>query len=96
MTGARVASGRTGWYLRVLSCGYLQAGDTVTLHDRPYPQWPIARVTHAMYAPDSDPATIGALAMCPALPGRWRAELARRTGQTSHHDGDAAKPGRTT
>lgn len=71
------ASGRTGWYLRVLAEGSLRAGDAMVLRDRPYPQWPLSLVNHTMRAPGSDPATTRELAQCPALPDRWRQEITR-------------------
>jgi MOSC domain-containing protein YiiM len=37
-------SGRTGWYLRVLREGLLEAGQPVTLVERPFPEWTIAHV----------------------------------------------------
>lgn len=67
-------SGRTGWYYRVLRAGWLGAGDTLALVDRPCPDWPLARVIAALFPLDvSDPG----------LPGEWRqaarlAELAPR------------------
>src|SRR5699024_4539718 len=83
-------SGRTGWYLRVLSPGFLQAGDAMVLRDRPYPQWTVARVAHTMHAPADDLATTRALAECPALLDRWREELTRRLERVDGRDDDAA------
>lgn len=83
-------SGRTGWYLRVLSCGFLQADDAMVLRERPYPQWTVARVGHTMHAPTADLATTRALADCPALLDRWREELARRLERVGHGDSDRA------
>lgn len=88
-------SGRTGWYLRVLSCGFLQAGDAMVLRDRPYPQWTVARVSHTMHAPTSDLATTRALAGCPALLDRWREELTRRLDRARSRDDDAARNRKT-
>lgn len=36
-------SGRIGWYLRVLRCGGIAAGQSITLLARPHPAWTIAR-----------------------------------------------------
>lgn len=82
------ASGRTGWYLRVLTRGFLQAGDEIVLRERPYPQWPLTRVDRTMHAPADDPATARELAVCPALPDRWREEIARRLDRAGAEDGD--------
>lgn len=87
-------SGRTGWYLRVLSRGLLRAGDAMVLHDRPYPQWTISRVTQTMHAPAGDLATTRALAECPALLDRWREELTRRLEQARGRNDDTARAGK--
>jgi MOSC domain-containing protein YiiM/ferredoxin-NADP reductase len=42
-------SRRTGWYLRVLREGYVQAGDEMVLIERPNPRWSIKRVQHFLY-----------------------------------------------
>ena len=39
-----VASGRTGWYYRVIEEGVVAAGDALVLEDRPCPEWPVARL----------------------------------------------------
>ena len=83
------ASGRTGWYLRVLTRGSLRAGESMVLHERPYPQWPLTRVDRTMHAPADDPATARELAQCPALPDRWREEIIRRLDRARRpEDGD--------
>jgi MOSC domain-containing protein YiiM len=70
---ARVAkTGRTGWYLRVLDEGEIQAGQEMTLLDRPYPQWTIARATEVERLRRSDHAAALELATCPLLNVAWR------------------------
>ena len=44
MPRAMVKNGFCGWYYRVLQPGQLAAGDTLSLDERPLPQWPIDRV----------------------------------------------------
>jgi MOSC domain-containing protein YiiM len=39
-----ISSGRTGWYLRVLEEGTVEAGDGAALVERPHPDWPVLRV----------------------------------------------------
>jgi MOSC domain-containing protein YiiM len=41
---AMVRNGRSGWYYRVLQTGSLAAGDAVTLHERPNPDFPFTRL----------------------------------------------------
>jgi MOSC domain-containing protein YiiM len=75
---ARVeASGRTGWYLRVLREGNVAAGDTVALLERPHPDWSVARATRTMRRRD-DLASAAALAALPELAASWHEWLARR------------------
>ena len=44
MLGAMLRSGRSGWYLRVLEPGLVEAGASITTIDRPNSSWPIARL----------------------------------------------------
>ncbi|MBE4391852.1 MOSC domain-containing protein [Vibrio parahaemolyticus] len=40
---------RTGWYFRVLEEGEIGAGDEIILCERPYPEWPLARIMGAVF-----------------------------------------------
>ncbi|EGQ9177978.1 MOSC domain-containing protein [Vibrio alginolyticus] len=40
---------RTGWYFRVLEEGDIGAGDDIILCERPYPEWPLARIMGAVF-----------------------------------------------
>jgi MOSC domain-containing protein YiiM len=44
MLRAMIRSGRSGWYLRVLEPGLVEAGASITTIDRLNPSWPIARL----------------------------------------------------
>ncbi|MEO5641637.1 MAG: MOSC domain-containing protein [Sphingomicrobium sp.] len=44
VVAAMVATGRTGWYYRVIEEGSVAAGDTVALTSRVHPEWNVARV----------------------------------------------------
>ena len=44
MLRAMLRSGRSGWYLRVLEPGLVEAGASITIIDRLNPSWPIARL----------------------------------------------------
>jgi MOSC domain-containing protein YiiM len=69
-----IASGRTGWYLRVLETGDVECGDTLTLVDRPFPQWTIDAVNAAAYSRGGavEVGRARELANCPALAESWR------------------------
>lgn len=66
---------RSGWYLRVLQEGWLEAGMEVTLVDRPYPQWTVRRAAmiKRMRADLREEARL--LAACAALQAEWRSAL---------------------
>jgi MOSC domain-containing protein YiiM len=71
-------TGRTGWYLRVLNEGLVEAGLEVRLVERPNPDWSVARATHAMQQRWSNPAEAAALAALPTLSVAWRDTLRPR------------------
>lgn len=75
LTSRVKSTGRTGWYLRVLDEGLVQAGDPVILRDRPYPQWTVTRVAAVHRQRHGQPGPARELAACPVLAGDWRAVL---------------------
>ena len=48
MLRAMLRSGRSGWYLRVLEPGLIEAGASITTIDRLNPSWPIARLNRVI------------------------------------------------
>ena len=73
------ANHRHGWYLRVLKSGWIEAGQSVVLADRPYPQWTIDRVGRIRWDKSSSLDEVHLLAGCPALIPDWRDYLRQRT-----------------
>lgn len=71
-------TGRTGWYFRVLSPGDIEAGMSLELLDRPFPQFTVARATTIMHAKPRDAALELELAACPALSQSWKETLTER------------------
>jgi MOSC domain-containing protein YiiM len=69
------ANHRHGWYLRVLRTGWIEAGQAVTLVDRPYPQWTIERTAKVKWSRAADPEDVRLLSECPALNPGWREAL---------------------
>lgn len=69
------ANGRSGWYLRVLEEGELEAGQPVAVVSRPHPEWPVTEVARAMRARTVNPGSAARLAGCPALAANWRARI---------------------
>ncbi len=65
---------RSGWYYRVLEEGAAQAGDMLTLIDRPLADWTVKRVFGLLVAGDHkrDPHALKALAAMDVLFEGWR------------------------
>lgn len=74
-------TGRTGWYLRVLQEGWVEAGQAVALVDRPCPAWPIRRVQEVLALSKQDGAAGLELAAVPVLAEMIRKVLLARAGQ---------------
>lgn len=73
-------TGHTGFYLRVLEEGEVGAGDTLTLTERPLPDYTVARLNDALYVHKNDPVQDGDLARLPLLAEAWRRTFRRRAG----------------
>ncbi len=71
-------TGRTGWYLRVLREGTVEAGAVLSLIERPHPEWSVAAANEVMHHRKKDLAAARALADCPLLSVNWRESLSRR------------------
>jgi MOSC domain-containing protein YiiM len=69
------ASGRYGWYLRVLEEGVLRAGLEVERVERPHPDWTVARAHDVSIARAHDRNAALELASLAALSPRWKAWL---------------------
>lgn len=85
-------TGRTGWYWRVLQPGFITAGDTVTLLQRPHPQWPLTRVIDVLYHRNGlglDTAVLQELASVLFLPPSWQRIVQRRLQQGHIEDWSA-------
>lgn len=72
------ASGRTGWYCRVLREGTIAPGLPILLVERPYPQWTVALVNELGHQRRDDAEASLALASCPLLNPWWQDLLRRR------------------
>jgi len=80
-----VKTRRTGWYYRVLEPGEVRAGDTLTLVERRYPEWPLASLFGLLIGGEAKdrPADLRALRDVPILADTWklrRAKLAEQFG----------------
>jgi MOSC domain-containing protein YiiM len=77
------ASGRAGWYLRVLEPGRIEAGDACELIERPHPAHSIARLLALIRDRETRPDRLEPVLALP-LPPSWRGLFERRlqTGRT--------------
>ncbi len=73
-----VRTGRTGWYLRVLTEGLVEAGGVMTLIERPHPEWTIQRANQVLHVAKTNRALSLELAACPALAQSWMTSLRKR------------------
>jgi MOSC domain-containing protein YiiM len=80
MVAAIVASGRCGWYFRVLEPGEVQAGDTLERVEAGHPGWSVARAFACMIAGKATPADYAQLAALERLAPEWRARAAIKRG----------------
>ncbi|MGW9550859.1 MOSC domain-containing protein [Citricoccus zhacaiensis] len=85
------STGRTGWYLRVLTPGTLQAGQVMRLVERNPGAVDLAELSRVMNVDKGDTSAIERILASPGVPGRWRSTLQRRLdvhqGRTSDSDG---------
>ena len=70
--------GMTGWYLRVLKEGEIQAGNALQLIERPFPQWTVATCNDVMHNQKHDLELSAKLASCELLAPNWRDTLSKR------------------
>lgn len=70
---------RSGWYYRVIEEGTAQAGDVISLVERPLPDWSVRRVFGLLIAGDykHDPAALSELSAMEFLDESWRKRAAQ-------------------
>ena len=73
------ATGRGGWYLRVLNPGLVSAGE-LDLIERPHPGWTVARVLRAFDQAQQHPEEARLAAGLVHLSQEWRTKLAAKAG----------------
>ena len=78
LTKRVAATGRTGWYCRVLQEGMVEPGMPVLLVERSYPRWTIALINDFTHGHNKDVALARELASCPQLVEWWPEMIMRR------------------
>ena len=66
---------RSGWYLRVLREGPVEANLPIRRLDQPNPEWSVRRAARAMLTRDRNPTEAAGLARCRGLSDEWRKRL---------------------
>jgi len=72
------ANGRTGWYFRVVTAGAIAAPATLTLRQRPNPEWTITRANAVMHHQKMDLDAARELIALEGLSESWRDALRKR------------------
>ncbi|UAB71380.1 MOSC domain-containing protein [Vibrio sp. SCSIO 43132] len=67
----------TGWYFRILREGNIGAGDDIYLCERPFPEWPISKVTGLIFTGCLEQEKLKSLLNAP-LVDSWRKLVERR------------------
>jgi MOSC domain-containing protein YiiM len=77
-----VSTGKSGWYYRVIESGSVSAGDSLTLLDRPYENWTVARVFNLLIAGGNKtaPDLLQPLARLEPLSDSWKRRAQALTG----------------
>ncbi len=78
-----IATGFTGWYVRVLEEGVTGSATTFELMERPYPLVPVRRANDVMHFRPDDRESAAELAACDALAEVWRGAFRERAGITA-------------
>ncbi len=88
------ATGRTGWYLRVLAAAPLEAGQRMVLVDRAPGAVDLAELSRVMTVDRHDVPAIHRVLASPGVPEGWRTALQRRLEMPRpEEDEDAARLG---
>lgn len=78
LTARVAATGRTGWYCRVLQEGLIEPGTPVLLSERPYPAWTVALVNDFGHGRNHNVELARELAACPLLNPFWQELIVQR------------------
>lgn len=80
---AMVRNGRAGWYYRVLRPGRVRPGDSVSLDDRPHPDFPFERLVEIVNLGGATRAELARMVAMPELASHLRASARRALAPSS-------------
>ncbi len=69
---------RTGWYYRVLEPGVVEAGNELTIVDRPNPGWPVQRLLNVLFVDRLNYDALEQMAGLQQLSKTWRETIKKR------------------
>lgn len=69
---------RNGWFYRVKQMGEIQAGNIITLVERPYRDWPLSRVQEIIFNPTATVDDLESLSGLDLLAAAWKNEIQAR------------------
>ncbi len=75
MTARVHASGRGGWYFRVIEEGYVEHGLPVVLREKPFPEWTVARAYEIRFNTGNNLDSAISLGKCTSLSRRWQTAI---------------------
>lgn len=78
-------SGRTGWYVRVLAPGTLQAGDSILVLRRPNPRWTISRFNRFILGRRNAMTDLAELTLLEGLADGWRQAIVEASSGHDEH-----------
>lgn len=78
LTARVAATGRTGWYCRVLREGWVEPGLPLELVERPHPEVTVALLNDFAHGRNTDVAAAKEIAACPLLEEWWGHLIVRR------------------
>ncbi len=81
LTARVAATGRTGWYCRVLREGMIEPGAPIMLIAQPFPEWTVGLTNDIGHSRNRDAATARSLAECPLLNQWWQDLIKHRVAQ---------------
>lgn len=72
LSAAMIQTFQSGWYYRVLAPGALGAGDAVSLHHRPNPDFPFSRLVEIVYRKQGSREDLLRMTELEGLAAQWR------------------------
>lgn len=75
LTKEVAATGRTGWYLRVIQAGLIHPNDSLQLLRRPHPDWSVARANDVLFGREKAKAVRNELIEIAELSPDWKSSL---------------------